>query len=144
MISNYIVERLSEKYIKQYAEAVISDWYNEYQLNKYKGNMTIEQLSAAILKEKDYRYVIIKNNELIGGIALIDDKYISYFIVPEYRNNGIATDILKEFTKKVIETNYEVYIQIMKGNKASMRVGEKVGYSKISENKLTVTLAYSR
>ena len=144
MISNYIVERLSEKYIKQYAEAVISDWYNEYQLNKYKGNMTIEQLSAAILKEKNYRYVIIKNNELIGGIALIDDKYISYFIVPEYRNNGIATDILKEFTKKVIETNYEVYIQIMKGNKASMRVGEKVGYSKISENKLTVTLAYSR
>ena len=144
MISNYTVERLSKKYIKQYAAAVTSDWYNEYQLNKYKGNMTIKQLSAAILKEKDYRYVIVTANKLIGGVAIVNDKYISYFIVPEYRNNGIATDILKKFTKAVIKTNDKVYIQIMKGNEASMRVGEKAGYSKISEDDLTVTLEYSR
>lgn len=140
----YKIEEISKQYIEQYTTAVMSDWYNKYQLNKYKGNMTIAQLSEAIMRDKESRYVITANRELIGGIAYIDNTYIAYFILPEYNGRGIATDVLIHFTEKVMETTNKVYLHIMKGNKASMRVAEKAGYIKIKEDKMTATFIYSR
>lgn len=61
--------------------------------------------------------------------------HIGYFILPQYRNKGYATQGLKlaiEKCKKIILED-EIYLSVYKNNEASLKVQLKCGAYKVGE-----------
>lgn len=130
----YRINRLEERYIDEYAKAVASDWYNEFQAVKYNKRQTMEDLKKRIRQFSTGRMVIVDSNDkLIGGIAVLADgneTSIGYFILPEYQGRGIAKSVLALATQKMKDT--EICLYIMDGNKASESVARACGYAEVS------------
>lgn len=130
----YRINRLEERYIDDYAKAVASDWYNEFQAVKYNKKQPMEDLKQRIRQFSTGRMVIVDSNDkLIGGIAVLadeDETSIGYFILPEYQGRGIAKSVLALATQKMHDVELSLYI--MDGNKASESVARACGYTEVS------------
>ena len=130
----YRINRLEERYIDEYAKAVASDWYNEFQAVKYNKKQPMEDLKQRIKQFSAGRMVIVDSNDkLIGGIAILadgDETSIGYFILPEYQGRGIAKSVLALATQKM--HNADLCLYIMDGNKASESVARACGYAEVS------------
>lgn len=82
-----------------------------------------------------------ENGKLIGdtGINEVEGNQgeveVGYSICEEYQGNGLATETLKVITDFILEHfgAKNLYGRILHGNKASVKVMEKCGYSYINE-----------
>lgn len=130
----YRISKLEDRYIDDYAKAVVSDWYNEFQAVKYNKRQTMEDLKKRIKQFSTGRMVIVDSNDkLVGGISVLvdgDETSIGYFILPEYQGRGIAKSALALATQKM--KDIDVCLYIMDGNKASGSVARACGYVEVS------------
>lgn len=130
----YRINKLEDRYIDDYAKAVVSDWYNEFQVVKYNKKQTMEDLKKRIKQFSTGRMVIVDSNDkLVGGISVLADgreTSIGYFILPEYQGRGIAKSALALVTQKMHDMQVSLYI--MDGNKASDGVARACGYVEVS------------
>lgn len=130
----YRINKLEDRYIDEYAKAVASDWYNEFQAVKYNKKQPMEDLKQRIKQFSAGRMVIVDSRDkLIGGISILVDRgetSIGYFILPEYQGRGIAKSALALATQKM--RDIDVCLYIMDGNKASESVARACGYIEVS------------
>jgi RimJ/RimL family protein N-acetyltransferase len=92
----------------------------------------------------DTLYIAYLNDEPIGIITLCvrDDKYeIDYGILPEYRNQHLATTLVKEFSAEIFK-NYpridKLYFQIDNENTTSQGIVSRLGAVKESNNNYAI------
>lgn len=105
------------------------------------------------LNSKNTFYYVIETDEgIVGAIRIIvpDDcgkpKRISpLFVLPQFRNRGIAYEAIKLAEELHGESNWE--LETMLQEKANCRLYEKVGYSRTDEQEIIndrMTLIYYR
>ena len=87
------------------------------------------------------RLIMLDNNEKIGGCSIFnhkntDDYELGYFIIPLYQNKGYGYKLLNTITHSIINniTNINLILDIHNNNKASIKIAEKVGYKRYSED----------
>ena len=86
-----------------------------------------------------YTRAIICNNQIAGIISYgldfdnPNEANIGYFLGPEFIKKGIAAAALKTLTKDILNQNLKPVLYIYPLNQASIKVAEKVGYSKACE-----------
>lgn len=139
----YSIYKIDSQHITEYTEAVCSDWYNEYQLNKYDGVLDKRVIAQRILDDADGRYMIVdENNNLVGGIAEInmfsEEETLSYFVLKQHQGKGIATEVLNRIKRVAYRQckrdNKRLCMYIMEDNIASKHVAEKCGFKVISSD----------
>lgn len=135
MTENIKIKDISEIYVKEYAKAVSSNWYNKYQKVKYSKKQSMEDLEQRILENKKGRFVITtEEGKFVGGIAILENKEdleisIAYFIIPEYQKKGYASAALMEVTREIKrKSSNQIVLYIMTDNKASVKTANKCGY----------------
>ena len=110
--------------------------FNDKDTNTFMGN--VEDFGKNILKAKDgysNMYIAYKDDNPIGLVSLyfLDSKYeVCYAILPEYRQQGLASLLLGEYTDYIFNnTNIEdLYLYINKANRNSIIVANRNGYNK--------------
>ena len=87
------------------------------------------------ISKYDIRAVIKKNDVNIGGITIFPREKgiyeIGYWILPEYQGIGIATEVLKAVTSKMVKSIKdikEINLIMHEDNVASIKVAKKAGY----------------
>jgi ribosomal protein S18 acetylase RimI-like enzyme len=99
------------------------------------------RLSNEIRRKTRKMYVLTDDEISIAGISVVFESinlrtikdlraYISYFVVkPEYRNQGIGTQILHQIIQKLRDDNYlEATIQVEKNNVDAYRLYRREGF----------------
>ena len=96
-----------------------------------KGNVDHFKSPANLLRHartgKDIDGIIlIKGNSLVGYIAWSQDSIIALEVMPEYRNQGIATQLLSQSPVQKLT--------VQKTNKNAIKLYENLGYKVVKEN----------
>jgi ribosomal protein S18 acetylase RimI-like enzyme len=94
----------------------------------YKKYYPDAQYSIIIYDGKDAGRIYVERNQMPEKIHVID---IS--ILPEFRNNGIATTIFRQLQDEAIQTNKSLSIHVEKFNKAK-QLYERLGFVIKSES----------
>lgn len=114
---------------------MLSSKINEY--NKLK-NIVIE-MTRQYKKSKLTRYVIAdySTNKMLGFISMYPNRIngenqveIGYWVGKDNRNKGIATEALSMVVKQLskIKGIDKITLNIMKGNRYSLKIAEKLGF----------------
>lgn len=87
----------------------LSDKYGNVVLNVLEGRLSEGSIFLVAIQDEEiagYIYGIIENNDLlrIGRIAIIKELYVS----PIYRNRGVASRLLEEFSTQVRNAGVQV------------------------------------
>lgn len=88
------------------------------------------------------------NNKPVGYIFAkkIEDKYLidGLYVDINYRNNKIATKLLKEVIKEIyLLGNYEIFINVVKENKIALNLYKSIGFDIVEEKELKYVMAYN-
>ena len=129
------IERLIEfkkktiyEYAKNLSEKEVSE-INNYVLNH-------------VPKVLDNYFNVVVNNEIIGCVLLtdVDDGKLldEIYILEDYRNRGIGTDIIK----KIISDNSIVYLWVYKENVKAISLYKRLGFDVIDETDLRFYMKY--
>ena len=88
-----------------------------------------------VKKDLNYRdyYLIIIENDIAGCLLIKKNTINEIYIIPKYRNMGIASEIIKD----VINTYKETYLWVFKDNKEAINLYKKLGFKVIKENELS-------
>lgn len=118
---------------------------NDKQVRKFMGylNLYIDYINKS-KNDMNKLYFAYYNDYIIGFISiyLVEDKYeISYAILPEYRNEYLASLLLQEFSEELFSQHKDldcIYLQINQENIGSKKVAELVGYQKDSSTRYKI------
>lgn len=75
----------------------------------------------------------------------IDNKYLidGLYVDQNYRNNKIATELLKEVIKKIYSFgSYQIFINVIKENEIAVNLYKNVGFVIVEENELKYSMVY--
>lgn len=70
--------------------------------------------------------ILVKDDSLVGYIAWSQDSIIALEVMPEYRNQGIATQLLSQSPVQKLT--------VQKTNKNAIKLYENLGYKVVKEN----------
>ena len=87
--------------------------------------MNIDLVEIERKKSELFFNIVNKDNNDVVGILFTVENHIAYEVYEEYRNQGIATDALKQITGKIDRP----ILEIKYDNMASKAVALKAGYS---------------
>lgn len=105
-----------------------------------------EKIKKSIVRNINLTYLnykmIMINNHIAGAYVVIpykDGKMIDQiYLFPEYRNNGIASDIIK----KLKSDNYNLYVWMYKNNKAANKLFFNYGFRTYKETERNIFMKY--
>ena len=120
----------SQKYKEQYVNLHLKDTY-----------WTGEKVLTAFDK---FRVILaIKDNKVVGYIDIThkyeENEPYDVFVKEEYRNMGIATDMLSYAIE--LDKNKRIMLLVDIDNEKAIRLYEKVGFEKVKGNNITAHLA---
>lgn len=113
-----------------------------YMLPIFKTKEDVLKLANSLINKsrqnKCFLYGIFLKDKLIGFINEVmkngKEIELGYVINPQYKNNGFATEALKESINYLFNNGFEfIKTGFFKGNIASMRVMEKSGMKRLEE-----------
>ena len=87
--------------------------------------MNIDLVERERKKGELFFNIVNKDNNDVVGILFTVENHIAYEVYEEYRNQGIATDALKQITERIEKT----ILEIKYDNIASKKVALKSGYT---------------
>ena len=130
-------------------KVVLSKWFiNPKELNwtdpriNYPFNFN-KWVELTYKNPKVNSFVLNKNKLIVGMGNIIFNKQTKYahalhiFIAPEFRNNGLATKILKYF--EIIAKNgkmEKITVNVMPKNLPAIKLYNKLGFQKIKSNEI--------
>lgn len=101
-------------------------WTKE-NIDKYKNPRNMLKHARFIPEKTVGKFLVTPTDEkLVGYIACEGDTIIALEVSPEYRGEGIATDL--------INSSGVTKLSVQKSNKDAIRLYEKLGFRVISEN----------
>ena len=87
--------------------------------------MNIDLVERERKKGELFFNIVNKDNNDVVGILFTVENHIAYEVYEEYRNQGIATDALKQITERIEKP----ILEIKYDNIASKKVALKSGYT---------------
>lgn len=138
---------------KEDAIPMFNNWANDPEVTKYLTwnphenieitKMIIDSWLEEENNPKTFRYMITlkDSGELIGSIDVVryidDNPEIGYCLSKKYWNQGLMTEVCKEFTKYLFNIGFKkIFINAVKENIGSNRVIEKCGFKFTHQEKL--------
>lgn len=119
-----------------------TDEYKEEYINIHEKDTywTGEKVLTALDR---FRVILaIKNNKVIGYVDIThkyeENEPYAVFVKEEYRNQGIATDMLSYAIE--LDNNKRIMLYVDIDNNAAIRLYEKLGFEKVKGNNLTAHL----
>lgn len=107
-------------------------------LNKMASNFNLNINEEDLKKENDYYIGYIFDNKLVGFAhytIYYERAELNYiFVLPEYRNNSIATKMLNYIFNNIIELE-NITLEVRMSNKAAIKLYEKSGFKKCAIRK---------
>ena len=107
-------------------------------LNNMASNFNLEITTEDMNKENDYYIGYINNNELVAFICYsiyFERAEINYiFVLPEYRNNKIASKLL-DYTLNKVKNLENITLEVRKSNLRAISLYEKKGFNKCAIRK---------
>lgn len=137
-----IIKQPSNDEIKLIEDLTPQAFNEETPNNIILSDETIIKNSKKLYESGAEYFVIIENSTVIGWV-LLDEKEDNFsnkkfgfiyelFVIPEYRNKGIATKLLNFSCEYYKNKNcYEIRLNVYKGNNAAC-LYEKLGFSDIN------------
>ena len=128
------------------AFAELLEKYQDYDTNP--GSESVEKVIMRLKQPFTYYYLMFINEDIVGAIRVVDKKEISVnkrispiFIMPEYRNKGIAQLAIVEVERLHGDTGWE--LDTILQEKGNCYLYEKMGYrttgkTEIINDKLTL------
>lgn len=97
--------------------------------------------------ENVFYFKVYKNDDLVGTVhcELFDKMlYMSILVIPIFQKRGIGTAILYDIQNGVLPLSYtHIKVSIDKFNSSSLRLFEKMGFTKTSEDEDLIDLIWS-
>ena len=94
-----------------------------------------------------FYFKVYSDEHLVGAIhcEIIDQiLYMSIIVVPEYQKQGIGAAILYDIQNKVLPLTFtNIMVSIERSNTASLRLFNKMGFTKTSEDVDLIEFVYS-
>ncbi len=102
-------------------------------ISKEEMNRIKNYVNTQVTSEIDNFQLIMVNNKIIGCLLVISKEngvlLDTIYIVKEYRNLGIGTDIIK----KVLKTHKNIYLWVYKENHKAVELYQKLRFEIIEE-----------
>ena len=119
----------SDKYKEEYIKLHLKDTY-------WAGEKVLTALDK-------FRVILaIKDNKVVGYVDIThkyeENEPYDVFVKEEYRNNGIATDMLSYAIE--LDKNKRIMLLVDIDNEKAIRLYEKVGFEKVKGNNITAHL----
>jgi GNAT superfamily N-acetyltransferase len=114
------------------------DKYQDYETNP--GAESLEKISSRLNQPWTHFYIIIYENEMVGAVRIVlkengkKCRISPLFILPEYRNKGIAQEVFKIIEDKYRPQNGWELDTILE-EKGNCHLYEKMGYKRTGEYK---------
>ncbi len=135
---------LASAIVKDHYDPILGETQNNYMIDKFQ--------SVAAIKnqlENGYKYYFVTSHDgvKVGFIALLekeDHMYISkFYLHKDYRGKGISRDMLQFIIEKADEAGFEsIILNVNKYNHIAIRAYEKLGFTKIKEEKIDIGMGY--
>lgn len=111
-------------------------------------NFIVQDYFINMLNNQNIILLYEINNVKVGYIFAkkIDNKYLidGLYVDKNYRNNEIATELLKEVIKEIYSFgNYQIFINVIKENEIAVNLYKNVGFVIVEENELKYTMLYN-
>lgn len=120
-------ERINyDKYIN--SKFVVNNWYKKY-INDYDKLLLVYEIDGIVV---GYIYGYIINEDAIYLVR--HSKLDALYVLKEYRNSGIANELVNEFVKwcKMRNVKY-IEVGVMVNNDIAKKIYEKNGFKKSKE-----------
>ena len=88
-----------------------------------------------VKKDLNYRKynIIMFNNEIAGCLLRKKNIIEEIYIIPKYRNIGIASEVIQD----IINLYKETYLWVFKNNKEAIKLYKRLGFKVIKENEIS-------
>lgn len=97
--------------------------------------------------ENVFYFKVYKNDDLVGTVHCeLFDKvlYMSILVIPIFQKQGVGTAILYDIQNGVLPLTYtHIKVSIDKFNSSSLRLFEKMGFTKTSEDENLIDFIWS-
>lgn len=97
--------------------------------------------------ENVFYFKVYKNDDLVGTVHCeLFDKvlYMSILVIPIFQKQGVGTAILYDIQNGVLPLSYtHIKVSIDKFNSSSLRLFEKMGFTKTSEDENLIDFVWS-
>lgn len=107
-------------------------------LNKMASNFNLNITKDDLNKENDYYIGYMLGNKLISFAhysIYYERAELNYiFVLPEYRNNNIATQMLNHIFNNIIQLD-NITLEVCESNKLAIKLYEKNGFKKCAIRK---------
>lgn len=120
-------ERINyDKYIN--SKFVVNNWYKKY-INDYDKLLLVYEIDGIVV---GYIYGYIINEDAVYLVR--HSKLDALYVLKEYRNSGIANELVNEFVKwcKMRNVKY-IEVGVMVNNDIAKKIYEKNGFKKSKE-----------
>lgn len=119
--------------------------FDTYQDVENPYNEPLERVKSRFNQYNSFFYIIQSNDENIGAILVLDNdktkRLHRLFVLPEYQNNGIAQEAIRQAEEIHGKSNWE--LDTILQEKGNCHLYEKMGYvqtgkTKVINDKLTL------
>jgi ribosomal protein S18 acetylase RimI-like enzyme len=118
---------IKRKVFKEYVEKTWGKWNEEEQLISYKNSFKLENNYIIVIENKKIGWL---NYEELDSIIKINQ----IFIIPEYQNKGIGTNIINEIIEKGRQNKKTITLRVLKVNEKALKLYKKMSFIVNEEN----------
>jgi ribosomal protein S18 acetylase RimI-like enzyme len=121
-------------------EIAVWGWNQAQQEAFLRMQFTVQQRAYEMQYGEADHHIILFQDQQVGRILISRmDHYIllvDIAVLPQYRNKGIGTLLIKELCAEAARKDVSVRLQVLKSNGAAARLYERLGFSMTGEDSI--------